>query len=462
MTKLPMKLPPPAWVWVAFLVSTTVWWTPLARAVTYSGTTISTATTATTSPFMIDQCTVAAVVTADVTSMDTNAGAGTSPLEFVFNRSTVASTYYLLIKGFATAAAANSATRPFLATITYNTFVNGLIGFYNQFPAGSLIDVRHNACNQITDGLFTTQVDHHHFFGTVGVGLRGSSKLLIEENVVVVSFNSASSIQCMMISNAFFLDGGSVWSLSNNNITVAATGVDALGMYIYVTSAVGTVSDLSSLVYANNTIVVSAPRIAAFFISQNLQQLYSNGSSFDINSNKVTITGGTGKNCGFVLDYWANGAVMTATKNSLIRISHNEITMSSTGGPIDGISLGNTEMTLGSELSVSDNLFLMPQISGTVIGIEFKLDITLSSGNININSNRMIACSNALGLGYVTSPYKFTGCSCSLGTVLRGTSHAVRLVFPRCLPVLCDNQRHRRVLQMPVEPLRRQDGLQPS
>ena len=426
-----------SWVgWVTvLLVATTVWWAPLAAAVTYSGVVLSTPLTTSTSPLVVDNCTVAVSVIVDVSVMNTNAGAGTTPLQVLFNRSTVASTYYLQIKGFTTAAAADSATRPFFATITYNTFVNGLIALNNHFPAGSLIDVRHNACNQIADTVVTTATGHKHFFGIVGVGLRRSSKLLIEQNVIVVSFSSGASIQCMMISGAFFADKESVWSLSNNNITVANDAMDALGMYIYASSATGTVSDLSSFVYANNTVMVSSSRIAALFLSQSLPQLYSNGSSFDIYNNKVTIKGGTGKNCGFVLDYWASGAVMTVTKNSLIRISNNQITMSSSGGPIDGISLGKTELTLGSELSVSDNLFLMPQISGTVIGIEFKLDITLSSGNININANRMIACSNALGLGYVTPGHSFGVSSggqflFTRNSVERGSSCSAAGVFP--------------------------------
>ena len=383
-----------------------VTFTSLATALSYSGVTISTATTVTASPFLVNLCTVNPVMTVDVTAMNTNAGAGTIPLVFLLNTSTVTSQNYLLLKGFTTAAAANSATRPFLATITHNTFVSGLIGFYNHFPAGSVIDVRHNACNQIRDPPFTTEKDHYHFFGAVGVGLRGFSKLLIEQNDIVVSHSSVLSVQGMLITKAYFLSQGSVWSLSNNKITVSSTNVGAWGVYMFLTTAAATVSDFSSLLYVNNTIAISSRYTAIFFISGHIKQTYSGGSTFDLSNNKMVLNGGSMDNCVVLIDNWSNKLPMAATGNSLIRFSRNEIKVTSTAGNIFGISLALMPVTAGSELSVSDNLLLLARNTGRVIGIHFKLDVTVSAGVININSNRVIACSNTLGLGYVTDGYK--------------------------------------------------------
>eukprot|EP00658_Telonema_sp_P-2_P041684 TRINITY_DN29848_c0_g1_i1.p1 TRINITY_DN29848_c0_g1~~TRINITY_DN29848_c0_g1_i1.p1 ORF type:complete len:135 (+),score=39.93 TRINITY_DN29848_c0_g1_i1:28-432(+) len=92
--------------------------------------------------------------------------------------------------------------------------------------------------------------------------------------------------------------------------------------------------------YGDNNVQILSPRIAAFFIAQNLPQLYYNGSTVEIMTNTVAVSGGTGKNCGFSLDYWANGAVMTASLNSRIIVEGNVIQMNSTGGSINGISLG--------------------------------------------------------------------------------------------------------------------------
>jgi hypothetical protein len=381
--------------------------TSTATMVTCYQSTIASSATVTISPSIINQCTVSAYLVVDVASMNTNAGAGTAPLVFTINASTIASPYHLVINAFATAAGAKGATHPLHATITLSTFVNGMVAFYDQFPPGSVINVHHNDCNQITSDVFSCDPPHQHFFGAVRVGLYGGSQLLIEHNTISVSYAYIRSLQCLMIIGSYTLDDGSLWSLSNNTIDVLNPTSDALGLYIYASAVTAVISNHSRLLYADNNVQISSINIAAFFIAQNLPQLYYNGSSVEIVSNKVTVSGGAGKNCGFSLDYWANGAVMTATLKSRIIVESNEIWMNSTGGSINGISLGNTQMTLGSEFSVSNNVFYMAQSATVVIGIEFKLDITLSSGNININSNRMITCSNSLGMAYVTTGYSF-------------------------------------------------------
>ena len=384
-----------------------------AGSVTCSGGTLATDTQITALPATINSCTIKGPVNVSVAELTANAGAASS-LDVVINGSTFANPNYLLFNGFATIEEADAATRPLRATVTFNKFENGMIGFYYNFPYGTIIDVRYNDCNQISNETYVRPENmltpQWHFFGTFFTSLRGGS-ILVENNKILVSH--ADHLQFFYVWEGFNATLGSTLSVSGNSINLTALprpwgGLNgAYGFRIY-DATLFSITHHSHLLYNNNTLFAYSPLRAALFFATTINFDIINHSSLEIRSNVVTAW--AEKNTyGFVIDYYGAGTVrLVGSDHSKLIMSNNDMILSSAIGPVVGVSLGMCNMSDSSELALENNGFRVKDAESiTVIGIHFKLDIQLSSGNFNLNSNRLVACSSSKGLAYVESGHSF-------------------------------------------------------